>query len=74
MASYTIPATEIGSFTRVSQGPTNGYTSIDFLPNDEGTSWLVSPAASFNYSGSGEGGGGGSTRPTSGFLYPRGQG
>lgn len=71
MAVYTLA--DVSSFVLAPALLVSGYSTIGYVPNEESVRWAISPASGFNYFPEG-GGGGGSTRPTSGMLYPRGQG
>ena len=74
MATYTLPGSGTSVFDLQPSGEVevSGYTSLFYAPDPSNSSWDLSSAAVFNVIP--EGGGGGDTRPTSGMLYPRGQG
>ena len=68
MATYTL--TDVSSLVLDDSLLVSGFSTIVYTPVEIPTRWLTSPVASLNYFPEG----GGDGRPTSGFLYPRGQG
>ena len=75
MAAYTLPSNETSVFDVAQASTVSGYSSVDYSPDTSTIAWFLSPSFVFDYfPTSGGGGGGGSARPTSGMLYPRGQG
>ena len=69
MADHTLTAFK--GFDLDLQTLVSGYAALVFAPDTAPISWDMSPSKSFDLFA---GGGGGDTRPTSGMLYPRGQG
>ena len=71
MATYSLLSNEVSAFN-LSHPTVSGSSSIAWTPDTSITTWPLSSFSAFDYFPA-SGGGGGDTRPTSGFLYPRGQ-